>query len=80
MIGNTEGDLDEGWSMQRKCIGAQPESGAFHDTLARVYYARKDLENAEAPDAGRLARTPFWADRQAMELFRSELEKSKGGK
>lgn len=81
LIGNTEGDLDEALEYAKKCVATQPESGAFHDTLARVYFARRDFENAVKhqtlaaslePHSGLIARQ--------LELFRKELEKSKAGK
>ena len=46
LIGNTEGDLDEALRCAQKAVELSPDAGAYYDTLARVYFARKDLANA----------------------------------
>jgi len=46
LIGNTEGDLDEALRCAQKAVELAPDAGAYYDTLARVYFARKDLTNA----------------------------------
>ena len=46
LVGNTEGDLDEALECAKKAVELRPDSGAFLDTLAHVYFHRGDLENA----------------------------------
>ncbi len=46
LVGNTEGDLDEALQFARKAIELQPDAAAYLDTLAHVYFARGELDNA----------------------------------
>ncbi|MHC4399830.1 MAG: hypothetical protein ACYTG0_09130, partial [Planctomycetota bacterium] len=46
LVGNTEGDQDEALRRSRKAVDLSPESGAFLDTLAHVYFARGELDKA----------------------------------
>jgi tetratricopeptide (TPR) repeat protein len=46
LIANTEGDLDEALKYARRAVELQPQNGGIADTLAHVYYAKRDYENA----------------------------------
>jgi len=46
LVGNTEGDKDEALRCAEKAVELEPDSGAYHDTLAHVYAGRGDYENA----------------------------------
>ncbi len=46
LIGNTEGDLDEALRYSHKSLELSPDEGAYLDTLAHVYFAKKDYANA----------------------------------
>jgi tetratricopeptide (TPR) repeat protein len=46
LIGNTEGNLDEAWKCSQKSLELSPNNSAYYDTLARIYYAKGDYENA----------------------------------
>ena len=46
MAGNTGRDLDEALRCSLKSVELAPEEGGFYDTLAHVYFARKEYEKA----------------------------------
>jgi len=46
LVGNTEGNLDEALQSARKSLELSPNTGAYLDTLAHVYFTRGDLEDA----------------------------------
>jgi len=46
LVGNTEGDLDEALRCARRAVELAPETSAYQDTLAHVYFARGELEKA----------------------------------
>ncbi|MDY0167098.1 MAG: tetratricopeptide repeat protein [Thermoguttaceae bacterium] len=46
LIGNTEGDFDEALRYSHKSLELSPDEGAYLDTLAHVYFAKKDYANA----------------------------------
>ena len=46
LVGNTEGDFDEALRFSLKSLELKPDEGGFYDTLARVYFAKGDVENA----------------------------------
>jgi len=46
LVGNTEGNLDEALKSARKSLELSPNTSAYLDTLAHVYFTRGDLENA----------------------------------
>jgi len=46
LVGNTEGDFDEALRYSQKSIQLKPGYGGYHDTLAHVYFAQGDYENA----------------------------------
>ncbi|MGW8256455.1 MAG: hypothetical protein ACWGMZ_03115, partial [Thermoguttaceae bacterium] len=46
LIGNTHGNLDEALQLSKKSLELTPDCAEYYDTLAHVYYARKDYDNA----------------------------------
>jgi hypothetical protein len=46
LVGNTEGDLDAALRASQKSLELSPNNSAYLDTLAHVYFAKGDLENA----------------------------------
>jgi Flp pilus assembly protein TadD len=46
LLGNTHGDLEEAARCAKKSLELSPNSGVFLDTLAHVYYAKGDFEQA----------------------------------
>lgn len=46
LIGNTQGDLNEALRYAKKSLELRPNTSAFLDTLAHVYFTQGDLENA----------------------------------
>jgi len=78
LIGNTEGDYDEALRYSKTSLELSPDNGGFYDTLARVYYAKRDYANAVAfqtkaaeldPHSGQILRQ--------LELFRKALAEKK---
>jgi tetratricopeptide (TPR) repeat protein len=86
LIANTVGDLDEALRCSRASIEKSPDRdiGGYYDTLAHVYFAKKDYENAVKhqtkaaemePHSGQILRK--------LDLFRKKLDEQKkadGGK
>lgn len=75
LVANTEGDFDEAIRASRESLEGQTDNGAYHDTLARCYYAKGDYENAVKhqiraaelePHSGLIAKQLEWF-RQAYE-------------
>jgi len=80
LVGNTEGDAEEALRCARKAVELSPTSGAYHDTLAHVYFGRGDYRGAVEhqeraaelePHSGLIAKQ--------LKLFRQKLAESKGG-
>ena len=46
LVGNTEGDLDEALRYSKRSLELKPNTGAYLDTLAHVYFARGDYDSA----------------------------------
>jgi tetratricopeptide (TPR) repeat protein len=46
LVGNTEGDVDLALKYSKKSLELSPDNGGFYDTLAHVYFAKGDYENA----------------------------------
>ncbi len=46
LIGNTAGDLDEAMKCAETAVRLRPQNGGYLDTLAHVYFAKGDYENA----------------------------------
>ena len=81
LVGNTEGDSDEALRCARKAVELAPETSAYQDTLAHVYFGRGDLENAVKhqtraaeldPHSGLIAKQ--------LDVFQKAFEESRGEK
>jgi len=46
LIGNTEGDFDAALRHSKRSLQIEPLSGGYYDTLAHVYFGKKDYERA----------------------------------
>jgi tetratricopeptide (TPR) repeat protein len=46
LVANTEGDLDEALRFSKRSLELAGENGAYHDTLARVYFAKGEYASA----------------------------------
>jgi tetratricopeptide (TPR) repeat protein len=80
LIGNTEGDFDEALKHSQLSIERTPESraGGLYDTLARVYYAKGDYENAVKYQTKASQLDPHCVPiRRQLELFRKALDARK---
>ncbi len=75
LVGNTEGDLDEALEFSRKSLELSPNEGAYQDTLAHVYFARKDYANAVKHQA-RAVELDGYSKliRDKLEVFRAAAE------
>lgn len=78
LVGNTEGDREEALKFALKAVELSPDSGAYYDTTAHVYFAGGDYENAVKyqaqaaqldPHSGLIARQ--------LKVFRKKLAESK---
>jgi tetratricopeptide (TPR) repeat protein len=76
LVGNTEGDYDEALRFSKTSLELSPDTGGFYDTLARVYYAKKDYAQAVQsqakaheldPHSGQIARQLEFFRRAAAE-------------
>jgi len=75
LIGNTEGDLDEALRLSEKSLEIRPEAGSHYDTLARVCFAKGDLENAVKHQTHALELDPHSGlIAGQLKLFRKTLE------
>ena len=75
LVGNTEGDLDEALRYSQKSVELKPDEGGFHDTLARVYFARGDLRNAVQEQAKAAELEPYSGlIQRQLDFFRKKLE------
>jgi len=79
LIGNTEGDQDEALAASLKSLELRPGTGGYLDTLARVYFARHELDKAVRFQREALELDPNSPSlsRQLRE-FEAALEKSRG--
>ena len=57
LIGNTEGDFDQALKFAKTAVELRPDEGGLIDTMARVYYAKGDLETPSSIKA----RPPSWS-------------------
>ncbi len=75
LIGNTEGDLDEALEYSRLSLELSPNEAAYYDTLAHVYFAKKDYASAVKYQA-RAARLEPHSKliRDQLEVFRTAME------
>ncbi|MFH1922228.1 MAG: hypothetical protein ABIP48_20380 [Planctomycetota bacterium] len=78
LVGNTAGDRDEALRFAQKAVELRPESGAYLDTLAHVYFGRGEVEKAVEtqtkaaefePHSGLIAKK--------LEVFRNALNGNK---
>jgi tetratricopeptide (TPR) repeat protein len=78
LVGNTEGDLDQALRCSEKAVASNANDGGLIDTLARVHFARGDLEGAVKlqTKAAELEPHSGLIQRQ-LELFRKKLEEKK---
>jgi len=78
LVANTEGDLDRALEYCRKSIQLSPTSGGLYDTLAHVYYARGDYENAVKTQTKAAQMEPHTkAITRQLEVFRKKWEETK---
>jgi len=78
LAGNTEGDLDLALKYSKKSLELSPESGSYYDTLAHVYFAKGDYQNAVKTQSKAARLEPRSGQiRQALERFRAKLEEQK---
>lgn len=78
LIGNTEGDFDEALRFSQKSLELKPDEGGFFDTMARVYYAKGDLENAVKQQTKAAEFEPHSGlIKRQLEFFRKKLEEKK---
>lgn len=79
LVGNTQGDLKEALRCSQKSVELAPNNGAYCDTLAHVYFAQGDWDNAVKyqtraselePHSGLIA--------QELQRFRAEQERQRG--
>jgi Flp pilus assembly protein TadD len=78
LVGNSTGDFDEALSYSLKALDLLPDSGAFYDTLAHVYFAKGDVENAVKNQARAAELEPHSGlIRRQLEVFRAALPSPK---
>ena len=79
LIGNTEGDFDEALKCSQKSLELKPDKGGYYDTLARVYFAKGDLENAvKTADQGRRTGTALRPDPTPTRILPQATEEAGG--
>ena len=78
LAGNTAGDLDLALKYSKKSLELSPETGSYFDTLAHVYFAKRDYENAVKTQSKAARLEPHSGQiRQALERFRVKLDEQK---
>ena len=78
LIGNTQGDFDEALKYSRKSVELLPNEGGFYDTLARVYFAKGELDNAVKQQTRAAELEPHSGlIRRQLEFFRKQREEKK---
>ena len=78
LVGNTEGDLDEALKCSQKSLELSPNEGAYYDTLAHVYFARKDYANAVKFQKKAVEQDAYSKlIRDKLEVFQAAAEASK---
>ncbi len=81
LIGNTMGDLDQALKLSKKSLELKPDTGGYYDTLARVYFARDDLQSAVKNQTRALDLEPYSGlIRGQLDFFRAAREAKKGNK
>ncbi len=75
LVGNTEGDLDQALQSSQKSVQLSPDSGAYYDTLAHVYFTKGDYKKAVKTQQMAARLEPHSGlIRQALERFTKRLE------
>ena len=78
LLGNTDDPNDEALKSAQKAIEMSPESGAYYDTLAHVYFGRGDFENAVIYQTKAVALEPHSGlINKKLAVFRQKLEERK---
>jgi tetratricopeptide (TPR) repeat protein len=78
LIGNTEGDLDLALKYSKKSLDLSPDNGGFYDTLAHVYFAKGDYENAVKTQIRAAALDPHSGlILRQLKVFREKLDQQK---
>jgi len=78
LAANTGGDLDRALEYSQKSIQLSPTSGGFYDTLAHVYYARGDYQNAVKTQTKAAQMEPHTRTiARQLEVFRKKWEETK---
>jgi len=78
LMGNTQTNVDEALRLAKKAVELSPDNGAYLDTLAHVYFAQGDFENAVRHQA-RAAEVDPYSGQIVAELkrFRTAAEERK---
>jgi len=78
LVGNTEGDLEEALRYSKRSIELQPTYGGYYDTLAHVYFALGDYENAVKTQTKAAELEPHSGlIRKKLELFRKKSDEER---
>jgi Flp pilus assembly protein TadD len=78
LVANTQGDLDAALEFSKRSIQLSPGSGGYHDTLAHVYFARGDYENAVKTQTRAAQMEPHLKIiAKQLEVFRKKWEETK---
>lgn len=79
LAGNTGSNLDEALKCSLKSLELEPDTGGYYDTLAHVYFAKGDYENAVKSQTRAAELEPHsGVIRKKLELFREKLKEQKG--
>jgi tetratricopeptide (TPR) repeat protein len=79
LVANTEGDLNEALQFSKRSLELVGDNGAFCDTLARVYAAKGEYENAWKYQSRAAEKLPFnRAIQKQLALFRKKLDEKNG--
>jgi len=78
LVANTEGDLEKALRYSLRSIELAPDVGAYHDTLAHVYFAKGDYENAVKFQTRAAQLEPHsGAINRQLQFFRAKLEEKR---
>jgi tetratricopeptide (TPR) repeat protein len=78
LVGNTDGDLDEALRCAQKAVELQPDAAAYLDTLAHVYFARGEMDNAVKYQRKAAEHDPYSGlIAKKLEVFQNALRQSK---
>ena len=80
LTGNTDGDLDEALKYAQTALNKSPNNGAYLDTLAHVYFARREYEKAVKTQAEAVRFEPHSGlIEEKLQLFRDKLQEQRKG-